>query len=597
MKHNDILKKAKTLSLSTALLLSGGMLTGCSDFLEIKPQNEIILEQFWNEQKDVENIITGCYSEMESYGMISRMMIWGEFRSENITYNGTIDKDVDLERLLKENITASNVYTIWDDFYRVINRCNTVIKYAPEVAAKDPSYTDSKLKAHIAEVTALRSLCYFYLIRTFRDVPYSEEAFLDDNQKLDLPATPFNEVLSKLIASLESVVNNSLTKYPENNTQTYWDYNCNRVTKSFIQALLCEMYLWQKDYDNCIKYANSILEQKKLDAKEKGYTEGDFENFGGFPLIASRSRGANAYGNAFNEIFVKNNSMESIFELNFRKDDTNGNQLCNGPVCFFYGADGQTAYTKPTTYVVNDERDALYNVFAKDNGGFDGRAYENIQYGTDGSAVGYYKYAAKGNLVLKSSNTPYKDATYSNLWNVYRKDNNVFSRNKSNYILYRLTDILLLKAEALALKITSQQTITESTPDYATWKEAFDIVDAINKRSLIETTPYKHVLDASNYNTQELLLDLVYAERNRELMFEGKHYFDLVRRSLREENTKYLASKVVNKDPLTAAIIGQRMTKMDAIFWPIYIDELKVNKNLHQNSAFGSGDDSSYEKS
>ena len=29
----------------------GGLaLTGCSDFLEIEPQNEIILEKFWNEK-------------------------------------------------------------------------------------------------------------------------------------------------------------------------------------------------------------------------------------------------------------------------------------------------------------------------------------------------------------------------------------------------------------------------------------------------------------------------------------------------------------------------------------------------------------------
>ena len=31
-------------------------ITGCSDFLEIKPQNEIILEDFWNEKADVENV-------------------------------------------------------------------------------------------------------------------------------------------------------------------------------------------------------------------------------------------------------------------------------------------------------------------------------------------------------------------------------------------------------------------------------------------------------------------------------------------------------------------------------------------------------------
>ena len=64
------------------------------------------------------------------------------------------------------------------------------------------NFSESELKADIAEVTALRSLCYFYLIRTFRDVPYSTEAFTDDDQKMDLPATNFN-----IIRQLEKLGN------------------------------------------------------------------------------------------------------------------------------------------------------------------------------------------------------------------------------------------------------------------------------------------------------------------------------------------------------------------------------------------------------
>lgn len=596
MKYSTLYNKTKNFGLSAALLLGGMSLSGCSDFLEIKPQNEIILEQFWNEQKDVENIVTGCYSAMQSYGMISRMMIWGEFRSENIVNNGTITDDINLERLLKENITANNIYTNWSEFYGIINRCNTVIKYAPIVAEKDPAYTTSQLNAHIAEVTAIRSLCYFYLIRTFRDVPYSDEPFLDDDQTLNLPATSFNEILPKLITSLENVVNNSLNKYPEKNTTAYWDYNCNRVTKPLIYSLLCEMYLWQKDYANCVKYADLIIESKKKDAKEAGYLSSDFENFYGYPLISSRSRGSNEYGNAFNQIFVKNNSMESIFELNFRKDDNDGRLNCNGPVCFFYGGGTRVPFVKPSTYVSNDERDKLYNVYAKENEGYDGRSYENIRFDTGGSPTGINKYATRGSVTLTSTTTPYKNPTaYGTLWPTY--DNNKQSRNKSNYILYRLTDIMLLKAEAIAQMISTDGTLVEGTPDYDLLLEAFELVDAVNKRSLIESTPYKHVLDITNYASKQQLTNLIFDERNRELMFEGKRYFDLVRRSWREGDTEYLSNKVTNKDPQTASVVKSKMQKMDAIFWPYNLDELKVNHNLKQNAAFGSGENGNFEHS
>ena len=199
MKIKNIIYSAFGMFCATATLSS------CSDFLEIEPQNEIILEKFWNEKADVDAIIAGCYSNMQSDNMLIRMMIWGEFRSDNITRGQHLDKDVNIENILKENLLATNYYTTWDQFYNIINRCNTVIKYAPGVAAKDPAFSESELKADIAEVSALRDLCYFYLIRTFRNVPYSTEAFTDDDQTMDLPASSLDEILDKLIADLESV--------------------------------------------------------------------------------------------------------------------------------------------------------------------------------------------------------------------------------------------------------------------------------------------------------------------------------------------------------------------------------------------------------
>ena len=101
--------------------------SSCADFLEIKPQSEIILEDFWNEKADVDNVVAGCYSLLQDDGVRRRMMIWGEARSENVMANGVaINGDVDLHNILKENITAMNKYTTWNGFYDVINRCNTV---------------------------------------------------------------------------------------------------------------------------------------------------------------------------------------------------------------------------------------------------------------------------------------------------------------------------------------------------------------------------------------------------------------------------------------------------------------------------------------
>ena len=337
-------------------------LASCSDFLEIKPQSEIILEDFWNEKADVDNIVTSCYSALQGDGVRRRMMIWGEARSENIMSGQNINNnDVNLYNILKENLTAMNSYTTWDGFYDVINRCNTVIKYAPGVAEIDPGYTEGDLKATIAEVTALRSLCYFYLIRAFRDVPFSREAFTDDDQVMDLPATKFDDVLSYLIEDLEGVVNDAVTRYPETKPR----YQTGRITKDAIRAMLCEMYLWKKDYDNCIKYAEMVIKSKKDLAEEERNKGGRGilgssnqtlidQRLNGYPLVNDNISGS-TFGDAYKEIFINGGSKETIFELSYDDNPQATGLIANSAINALYGnATDTKGLLAPTTAIVDD---------------------------------------------------------------------------------------------------------------------------------------------------------------------------------------------------------------------------------------------------
>lgn len=562
----------------SAAVISLLTLTACGDFLEIEPRNEIILEQFWNEKKDVDNIIAGCYSGMQSDAVISRMMAWGEFRSENVNTTGTAQqKDLDLHRLLVENINASNYYTGWSGFYDVINRCNTVIYYAPSVAEKDPSYTESELRATIAEASAIRDLCYFYLIRTFRDIPYTTEPYLDDDQVMDIPATPFNEVLNLLIADLEKVQNDAVKRYPE----TSQNYQTGRITQDAIHAMLCEMYLWKKDYANCIRYADLVIEAYQRYAKEKeGQLLSDMQTrFNGFPLLRE-NYSTSMYGYAYYQIFGKGNSSESIFELTFVNDD---NRLTNWAVCRKYGFDKDHIFlVKPSDYVGLDQINSAFAVFSNK---YDARAYEAlVQISATSANIAKYVYSDATISFDQNASSASVTTTLS-----YADE-----KNHSNWIIYRLTDIMLLKAEAL----TQMMTDGESEENAQLQERAFNLVNAVNKRSLCRATlSDKDTLHLADYGTKAQMEELVMKERHREFLFEGKRWYDLVRRSLRDGNTLYLRTAVAQKGLENASIANSKLTRMDAIFWPYNIEEIKVNKNLVQNPAFGSGEDSSIENS
>lgn len=549
-------------------------LGSCSDFLEIEPLNDIVLDKFWNEENDVENIVAGCYSGMQNRILIERMIVWGELRSDHLIGGTGVQDNINIQNILKENITANNVYTSWGEFYDIINRCNTVLHYSPLVAERDPNYTETELMATRAEVSAIRDLCYFYLIRTFRDVPYSTQPFLDELQQMAMPATKFDAVLDSLITDLENVKSYAVKTYPVSKT----NYQCGRITQDAIHAMLAEMYLWKKDYANSVKYADMVIDAKtqrfQNEIDNAGSNSSSYKMFEGYPLIYDSYTTGNLYGNAYGTIFGSGASRESILELIFADDNT---RLANHGLSFLYGNQKtMPGIVKPADFITTDVSDASYKVFCDK---YDTRNYENL-YKMSASQYGVAKYVCKSGMVSISSTEITSSASPS-----YPEE-----YCHANWILYRLTDVMLLKAEAL-VQMVDGDAKTEANDSLL--RAAYDIVSVINKRSNCATT-YMPITYA-NYSTKSQMENLVFEERARELMFEGKRWYDLVRRSLRDGNTSYLVQQVTRKGSDNASVVQAKLAKMDAIFWPYNLDELKVNPYLVQNPAFGSGDDNSYQ--
>ena len=549
-------------------------LGSCSDFLEIEPLNDIVLDKFWNEENDVENIVAGCYSGMQNRILIERMIVWGELRSDHLIGGTGVQDNINIQNILKENITANNVYTSWGEFYDIINRCNTVLHYSPLVAERDPNYTETELMATRAEVSAIRDLCYFYLIRTFRDVPYSTQPFLDELQQMAMPATKFDAVLDSLITDLENVKSYAVKTYPVSKT----NYQCGRITQDAIHAMLAEMYLWKKDYANSVKYADMVIDAKTQRFQDEidnaGGTSASYKMFEGYPLIYDSYTTGNLYGNAYGTIFGSGASRESILELIFADDNT---RLANHGLSFLYGNQKtMPGIVKPADFITTDVSDASYKVFCDK---YDTRNYENL-YKMSASQYGVAKYVCKSGMVSISSTEITSSASPS-----YPEE-----YCHANWILYRLTDVMLLKAEAL-VQMVDGDAKTEANDSLL--RAAYDIVSVINKRSNCATT-YMPITYA-NYSTKSQMENLVFEERARELMFEGKRWYDLVRRSLRDGNTSYLVQQVTRKGSDNANVVQAKLAKLDAIFWPYNLDELKVNPYLVQNPAFGSGDDNSYQ--
>ena len=127
-KNNKIRKRSLKMTMkwlgAAFFILHSSFFVSCSDFLDILPMNDVVLENYWTEKADVLSVMNSCYESLEHSDAMTRMVVWGELRSDNLRMGASVPNDIN--EILKENLLPSNPYCSWSKIYECINRCNTV---------------------------------------------------------------------------------------------------------------------------------------------------------------------------------------------------------------------------------------------------------------------------------------------------------------------------------------------------------------------------------------------------------------------------------------------------------------------------------------
>ena len=156
---------------------------------------------------------------------------------------------------------------------------------------------------------------------------------------------------------------------------------------------------------------------------------------------------------------------------------------------------------------------------------------------------------------------------------------------------------MLMRAEAeveLAGDVKTGETLTDEQTRH--YRNAFSSVIAVWKRGNNKRTSSDTLVYADYATSRIAMEDLVLDERQRELMFEGKRWFDLLRVALRTGDLNSLAKTVTKKQTTNISGIQIRLANPNALFLPYYRNELKVNPYLKQNPAYNTGDDADLSK-
>ncbi|MDP3643888.1 MAG: RagB/SusD family nutrient uptake outer membrane protein [Bacteroidota bacterium] len=474
------------------LFLAMSLQFSCNNFLELIPPGGLVREEFWKTKEDVEAVLMGAYQSFAS--MDGNLFTYGEARGDMVKADYNLGSGE--RNLMESNIYPDNGLCNWNNFYKVINYCNDVLKNAPIVQKKDNTFTEFHLKGLMSEAIWLRSLNYFYLVRLFKDVPLVLEPSESDNVDFYLPNTNGDEVLQSILKDL-----NEYRPFATDGYKSLEEVK-GRATKAAFDALLADISLWNFDYNKTIEYCNRILANKD------------------FVMMP---------GTLWFELYYPGNSLETIFEFQF---EDKYNQK-NG------------TYGKTNRYSNNyDPSTRAVELFAR-------KYAVEITRGEDAS-------------ISKLGEDDYMIWKYVGRAPDGKTERTGSDQNSCNWIVYRLAEIHLMKAEALS--------------QLGKFNEAINIINFIRDRA--------NVVPIAVGNSPIAFEDAVMEERALELAFEGKRWFDLLRMGRRNNFSRKdkLVETIIKNVPSTQKrILSAKLSNPLGWYLPIYKGEIERNKNLVQN--------------
>lgn len=426
-------------------------LTGCKHIIDLKPANSIYEEAFWKTEADAYAALAGNYALLRTALADQPGSTGPRYYLYGDVRARVFADNLDWINLQVHNNVMNGFYlgelNNWALFYKVVAMSNLLIKKISEIDSTQ--FTTASRNKVLGEALFLRAFTYFYMVRLWGDVPLVT-AVVDDPTSADNQVERVGQrlVLNQCIADLRQAESLLEFGYRDEKERAV------RANKGSLFALLAHIYMWTGDVEQAELATSEVIDN------------------GGYKLIDTA-----AYSSLY-----KGKSQEGIFELNMSAADNEA-----------YSAKGIAAKTLRTPYNNLNTPVWWVNINLVNN------LYPVKS--TDKRRQRFFDFLNTDKPIVKK---------YANI--VYTNQNSLSGvLYESNMIIFRLADIMLLKAEAL-----SKQGKTF---------EARELLNSIKRRAGL----------ADYTGADKDLYKEIIMERMRELFCEGHTFFDLVRSKLLPE--------------------------------------------------------------
>jgi starch-binding outer membrane protein, SusD/RagB family len=518
--------KAKYLLFIAIAIIS---VSSCKKYLDVDPTDFTTPETFYQSPKDLDQALTGIYSELNNTGTYSRNLVFDlAFGTDEAFYKRStaqIDPIV-----YNADGSNSTITTTWTSLYAGINNANLLL-----ANINRPAMEETERGRIRGEALFLRAFLYFQLLHLWGDVPLILTPTLS-GINVKNARTPQKQVYEQILGDMktaEGLVGDLMN--PKGS---------GRLSKSAIQGVLARV---------CLKMAGEPLKDVSKFAEAKLWAD---------KVIQSGIHHLNA---DYAQIFInltqdKYDIGECIWEVEIA-----GNGLAN-PV--------ETGGWFAKKLSVRNQSGPLYGYAEVGATGILYRRYDDPHdVRRDRNIATYYFPNLKSESLSDTLPHP-ATAIYARDTGKWRIQDEISgSRNSdagpTNFPLLRYADVLLMYAEA-------ENEV--SGPTVA----AFSALNQVRARAKARDFTSADAPDKESF--RRILQD----ERSRELCYEATRKFDLIRWGIFLGVMKDVENDILSNAPsnLQYGATGYRNVKARNLLLPIPTLELNLNSLMRQNPGY-----------
>ena len=236
-----------------------GVFTACADMFDVTSSSvQYVGSHELDSPSDSLYSVIGIFSKVQ--GIADRTVLFGELRGDLVDEN--INTQNDLREIINHNVTPSNVYYDYSDYYAVINNCNYFLSRVDTTVLVS---NQKVLLREYAVVKAVRAWTYLQMTLIYKSVPFITEPILSvvDAEK-DYPYYTFEDMCDYFIEDLLPYID---IEYPN-----YGEINTINSKKMFfpIRLLLGDIYLWKQEYKKAFQYYAEYMYREGLGTANNG---------------------------------------------------------------------------------------------------------------------------------------------------------------------------------------------------------------------------------------------------------------------------------------------------------------------------------------